>query len=129
MKGDRLLNKYFTDSRSTLRRITDNVEVGETLLAREIAERTGMTGSLMYSTLPRLEKRGIVQRMPFVWPEPPEVSECWGRKRWKSWRKKVRKTKNGYPGAKWRYLGFTVIPIDELLSLARLDLRVEACPS
>ena len=129
MRGDMLLKNYFNSPRSSLRKLADNVEIGETLLAREIVERTGMTGSLVYSTLARLEERDIVQRVPFVWPEPPEASECWGRRRWRRWRKKMRKTKNGYPGAKWRFLGFTVTPVDELLNLAQLDLDARRRPS
>jgi len=124
MRCDMLLTNYFNSPRSTLRRIVENMEIGETLLKREIVERTGMVGSLVYSTMARLEERNIVQRVPSVWPTPPMESHLWGRRRWKTWRKEIREANKGCQGVRWRYLGFSIIPVDELLRLARMDLDV-----
>jgi len=129
MPKDRLLNNYFNSPRSTLRRLADKVEVGESLTISEIADRTEMSRSLVHNVLRKLEVRENMKREPFVWPPPPEESGLWGRRRWIQWRFEVGGAKTGTPADKWRFLGFMVTPVDELLSLARLDLRVEACPS
>ena len=121
-----LLKNYFNSPRSTLRRLMDKVEIGESLTISEIADRTGMSRSGVHNTLRKLEERGIVKREPFVWPPPPEGSDLWGRKRWIQWRAEVGGAKSGAPAGKWRFIGFIISPVDELLSLARLDLGVEA---
>ena len=129
MRGDMLLKNYFNSPRSTLRRIKEKTEIGELLTISEIADRTGMSRSGVHNTLRKLEERGIVKREPFVWPNPPEGSNLWGRRRWIQWRFEVGGAKSGAPAGKWRFLGFTVTPVDELLNLAQLDLNARRRPS
>ena len=126
MRGDRLLTDYFHGRINYMRRFMDNVEIGETLRIKDIAERSGIPETKAYGFMKLLEARGMADRVPFVWPTPPAASRLWGRAKWRRWRIKAGGVKRGYPGARWRYLGFTVTPVDELLSLARLDLGVEA---
>lgn len=122
MKGDRLIYHYFSDPRNTFRRYTETVEVGELLLISEIAERTGKHRSQIDPLMLRLHKRGIVEKVPFVWPDSPKGFELWGRRAKKVWRRRVSGERHGRPGTKWLYLGFTITPVDELLMLAILDL-------
>jgi len=124
-----LLSNYFNSPRSTLRKIVEHMKIGESLLSREIVERTGMVGSLVYLTMYRLEVRGMVQRVPFVWPTPPEGSDLWGQRRLRVWRKGIVGSNRGRMGVRWRFLGFTVTPVDELLKLARIDLNARRLSS
>ena len=124
-----MLKNYFNSQRSTLRRLMDKVEIGESLTISEIADRTGMRRSLVHNVLRKLEVRETVKREPFVWPPPPEGSGLWGRRRMRQWRFEVGGAKSGTPAGKWRLLGLIVTPVDELLNLAQLDLNARRRPS
>ena len=129
MRGDRLFRDCFNAKRSYLRQFVENIEIGETLWVREISDRTGIPRTKVYRLMAMLEERGAVKWIPFVWPEPPEGFEMWGKVRRVKWRQSVKGIERGYPGDKWRFLGFTVTPVDELLNLAQLDLNARRRPS
>ena len=122
-----IITDYFKGKKSYLRSFVDAVDVGEALWVREIMQRTGIPRDKVYNLLNKLEKRGFVKREPFVWPEPPECSNLWGKRRWKTWRCEVtkREGEGGFLGDRWRFLGITIVSIDELLKLAALDLGAE----
>ena len=117
---------YFRDSDSTLRRFVESIEIGETLLAREITDRSGIRRSNVHRVLELLEARGMVERVPYVWPEKPPQYELWGKRAKARWRKGVRGDEQGDPGARYRFLGFTAAPVDDVLHLATLDMAAEA---
>ena len=118
-----IITDYFKGKKTFLRSFMDTMNIEEVLWIREIAERTGIPRAKVYSLMYRLEKRGIVERAPFVWPESPPESDLWGPCRWKRWRSEVLgRSGGGVVGDKWRFLGIIVTPINELLRLAVLDL-------
>jgi len=117
---------YFRDSESALRRFVESIGIGETLMAREIMERSGLDYSETYRVLRVLRSRGMVEVIPYVWPKKPSQYEDWGPCRQASWRKSVRGPDQGLPGASYRFLGFTVSPVDDVLHLATLDMAAEA---
>lgn len=122
-----IITDYFKGKKSYLRSFVDAVESGEALWVREIMQRTGMPRTKVYNLLNKLEKRGFVERELFIWPEPPECSKLWGKRRWKTWRLEISKRERdgGKLGNKWRFLGLLITPIDELLKLAVLDLGAD----
>ena len=126
MKGDRMIWNYLRHSDSLLRRFVESVGVGETLLTREIMERSGLTRSDTNRILRILTGRGMVEVMPYVWPEKPPQYMAMGKRAQARWRKSVRGPKQGAPGARYRFLGFTVSPVDDVLHLATLDMAAEA---
>ena len=117
---------YFRDSESALRRFVESIGIGETLMAREIMERSGLDYSETYRVLRVLRSRGMVEVIPYVWPKKPSQYEDWGPCRQASWRKSVRGPDQGAPGARYLFLGFTVSPVDDVLHLATLDMAAEA---
>jgi len=119
---------YFRDSDSTLRRFVESIEIGETLLAREITDRSGIRRSNVHRVLELLEARGMVERVPYVWPEKPPHFDLLGPRARARWRKSIRGSTPGLPGASYRFLGFTVSPVDDVLHLAHLDLGLETPP-
>ena len=126
MKGDRMIWNYFRYSDSLLRRFVESIGAGETLLTREIMERSGLSRSDTNRLLRILTSRGMVEVMPYVWPEKPPQYESWGKRAKARWRKGVRGDEQGAPGARYRFLGFTAAPVDDVLHLATLDMVVEA---
>ena len=125
MKGDRMIWNYFRYSDSPLRRFVESIGAGETLLTREIMERSGLTRSDTNRVLRMLRDRGMVQVRPYRWPVKPSQYEDWGARRQARWRKKVRGDDQGAPGARYCFLGFTVSPVDDVLHLATLDKQGE----
>ena len=123
MRGDKIITDYFNGRQGYMRRFVDAVDIGETLSARKIADRTGIPFTKVFYLMHVLETRGIVKRVPFVWPSPPSKSVWWGRRRWSEWRKTVRGNSKGRPSDKWQFLDFLVTPIEELLKLAKIDQR------
>ena len=117
---------FFRDSDSALRRFVESIGIGETLLAREIADRAGMQMSDVYRVLRLLEARGMVEKIPFVWPEKPPHYDLLSTHAQARWRKSIRGSPPGLPGASYRFLGFTVSPVDDVLHLATLDMAAEA---
>jgi len=126
VKGDRMIWNYFRYSDSPLRRFVESIGVGETLLTREIMERSGLTRSDTNRIIGMLRSRGMVEVIPYVWPKKPSQYEDWGPCRQASWRKSVRGPDQGAPGASYRFLGFTAAPVDDVLHLATLDMAAEA---
>ena len=126
MKGDMMIWNYFRDGESALRRFVESIGIGETLMAREIMERSGLDYSETYRVLRVLRSRGMVEVIPYVWPKKPSQYEDWGPCRQASWRKSVRGPDQGAPGASYRFLGFTAAPVDDVLHLATLDMAAEA---
>jgi len=122
----RMIWNYFRDSDSVLRRFVESIGIGETLLAREIADRAGIQLSDVYRALRLLEARGMVEKIPFVWPEKPPHFNLLGLRAQARWRKSIRNCRGGVPGASYRFLGFTVSPVDDVLHLATLDMAAEA---
>ena len=120
---------YFRDSESALRRFVESIGIGETLMAREIMERSGLDYSETYRVLRVLRSRGMVEVIPYVWPKKPSQYEDWGPCRQASWRKSVRGPDQGAPGASYRFLGFTAAPVDDVLHLATLDKQGEIAES
>jgi len=116
---------YFRDSDSVLRRFVESIGIGETLLAREIADRAGMQMSDVYRALRLLEARGMVEKIPFVWPEKPPYFDLLSTHAQGRWRKSIRGSTPGLPGARYRFLGFTVSPVDDVLHLATMDMAAE----
>ena len=126
MKGDRMIWNYFKHSDSPLRRFVESIGIGETLLTREIMERSGLTRSDTNRVLRMLRDRGMVKVRPYRWPVKPSQYEGWGARRQARWRKRVRGDDQGAPGARYHFLGFTVSPVDDVLRLATLDMAAEA---
>jgi len=126
MKGDRLISDYFNAKKSYLRKFVENIEIGETLWAWEISERTGISRTKVYQLMYLLEKRGVVERVPFQWPEPPMNFELWGKTRRAKWKKEVTGHRRGFPGCRWRFNGLIITPVNELLRLAQLDMGLAA---
>ena len=126
MKGDRMIWNYFRDSDSPLRRFVESIGAGETLLTREIMERSGLTRSDTNRVLRLLEAQGMVEKIPFVWPEKPPYYDLLSTHAQGRWRKSIRGSTPGLPGASYRFLGFTVSPVDDVLHLATLDMAAEA---
>ena len=126
MKGDRMIWNYFRYSDSPLRRFVESIGVGETLLTREIMERSGLDSSETYRVIGMLRSRGMVKTRPYVWPEKPPYYDFLGSRGQAQWRKRVRNAKGGAPGARHHFLGFTVSPVDDVLHLATLDMAAEA---
>lgn len=122
MPVDRLMYNYFRAENSVFRRYVESVDREDLLSTSEIAERTGIDTSHIHGLMNRLHKRGIVERVPFMWPDPPEESYLWGKRRWKIWRRSVRAGLKGKPPTRWRFMGLNITPVDELLRLATLDL-------
>ena len=121
MRGKRLISDYFQGRKSYLRQYVENVKPGEVLKTQEIVSRSGIPRTKVYSLMNLLEKWGMVEDVPFVWPEPPEVSEYWNKRRWAAWRHEV--ASGNYPHSKrWRFIGFIIAPVGELLKVARLDV-------
>jgi len=119
---------YFRDAESPLRRFVESIKIGETLLAREIADRSGIRRSDVHRVLKLLEARGMVEKVPFVWPKEPPHFDLLGPRARARWRKKVRNCRGGVPGASYKFLGFTASPVDDVLHLAHLDLGLETPP-
>jgi len=126
VKGDRMIWNYFRYSDSPLRRFVESIEIGETLLAREIMERSGIRRSDVHRVLRLLEARSMVEKIPFMWPKEPPHFDLIGPRAQARWRKKIRNGRAGVPGASYRFLGFTVSPVDDVLHLATLDMAAEA---
>jgi len=122
----RMVWNYFRDSDSALRRFVESIGIGETLLAREIAERTRIRRSDVHRVLRLLEARGMVEKIPFVWPEEPPHFDLLSKRAQARWRKNRRNCRAGVPGASYRFLGFTASPVDDVLHLATLDMAAEA---
>ena len=125
MKGDMMIWNYFRKSDSALRRFVESIEIGETLLGREIMERTGLCSSDAWRVLRLLEGLGMVERMPFVWPEKPPNFDFLSKRGRARWRKSIRGSGRGVPGARYKFLGFTVSPVDDVLRLAMMDKQGE----
>lgn len=117
-----MIRDYFRGKTNYLRMLLDAVEPGEVLSAREITDRTNINRTKVYSLMPTLVVKGIVERVPYECPDPPEGSELWGRRRWGNWRREVKPLGGKFPTLKWRIIGISVIPVDELLRIAKLDL-------
>jgi len=128
VKGDELIRNYFRDSGSALRRFVESIKIGETLLAREIMERAGLSQTSTSRVLRMLRDRGMVEVIPYVWPEKPPYYDLLGTRGLARWRKSVRGSARGFPGASYRFLGFTAAPVDDVLHLAHLDLGLETPP-
>lgn len=123
LRGEKIITDYFKGRDGYLRRFVKSIEPGETLNAREIAEKSGIPRSKVYYLMYLFEKRGLAERINFVWPTPPPTFHIWGKSTQSRWRREVTGHKKGFPGIKWRFLGFTITPIDDLLQLAKLDQR------
>ena len=126
MTVSRMVWNYFRDSDSTLRRFVESIGIGETLLAREIAERAGIRRSDVHRVLRLLEAQGMVEKIPYVWPEEPPHYDLLGPRARARWRKSIRGSTPGLPGASYKFLGFTAAPVDDVLHLATMDMAEEA---
>ena len=126
MTVSRMVWNYFRYSDSPLRRFVESIGIGETLLAREIAERAGIRRPDVHRVLRLLEAQGMVEKIPFVWPEKPPYYDLLSTHAQGRWRKSIRGSTPGLPGASYRFLGFTVSPVDDVLHLATLDMTAEA---
>ena len=117
---------YFRDSDSVLRRFVESIGIGETLLAREIMERAGLSQTSTSRVLRMLRDRGMVEVIPYVWPEEPPYYDLLGTRGRARWRKSIRGSGRGVLGASYLFLGFTAAPVDDVLHLATLDMAAEA---